>query len=206
MLSLDRCQIACLKLVHVSAALYTAEIRSIYQIFCCQINDKLSGLPDHLVRMAFRTHGNRHHRRIGADSSCPCNCNNVGIFLFISRADHNHRQWIQHITGFPDLFAHTSSCVPETFLLRCGTFLKSKSNPIRITRTSPLRTSSILKRPAYNNPKCINKTHARFTTPSRVVRTSQILLLPALAAALFAASLISAKSAETSGIFRLSIR
>ena len=92
--------------VYLSAGFDTTIIGSKRQIVSCQIDHKLAGFFDNIIRITLFSHGNRHHCRIRADGSCPCHGNNVRSLLRTLAADHNCRYRIQHISRFPKFSFH----------------------------------------------------------------------------------------------------
>ena len=94
------------KFINIPAGTDSTVIRRICQFLCCQIYYKFSRLSEHIIGKTGWSHRNRHHRRIRADSSCPCNCNNIVIPLSVRNTYHNCRKWIKHISCFPGFFFH----------------------------------------------------------------------------------------------------
>ena len=100
------CQMHPFKLIHCPSRTHTAEINRLYKLFRRQIDHKFSRLLNHMIRVTLRTHGYICHRRVGTHRSRPCNSKNIAVSVFISHADHNSRDRVQHIPRFPCLFCH----------------------------------------------------------------------------------------------------
>ena len=95
-----------LELIDVPAGTHTAEICRIGELFRCQINDKLAGLLNNIIRISLRADGNRYHCRRTAYGPGPCHCDNIRLFLRALAAHHHRRKRIEHIAGLPILSCH----------------------------------------------------------------------------------------------------
>ena len=97
-----------MKLVHIPAGTYAAVICGMGQLFCGQINNKLSCFPKYITGIPPGPHGNKHHSRVGTDCPDPGYCDNIWFFSFPGTAYHNCRKGIEHISCSPVsfLFSH----------------------------------------------------------------------------------------------------
>src|SRR5699024_7758090 len=106
----------------ISSRFYTAPVRGLCKLLCRKIHDKFSGLPDHSVGIALRTHGNIKHRRICTDGACPGHRQYICTACLVSGAHHHRRKRIQHIPRLPHLSSHSIlsflSC--HLLLLHCA--------------------------------------------------------------------------------------
>lgn len=95
------------KFVHISSRFYSAVVCGISQLFCGEIYNKFSRIPDHLPGMALWSYGNRYHGRIGAHRTGPGYRNNVIMALIVCCRNHYHRQRVEHVPRLPFYFAHS---------------------------------------------------------------------------------------------------
>ena len=101
------CQPAFFPLVHIPAGTHTTIICGVGKFLRCQVNDELSALFYHVIRISLRTDRYICHGRIRTHSPCPRDGQNIAVALFVRCTHHNSGQRIDHISRFPCLFCHT---------------------------------------------------------------------------------------------------
>ena len=108
-LAFSRCQTAFPEFIHLSSGTDAAEIRRFNKLLCCQIHHKDPCLLYQIMGVPGLPDGNRKHRRIGTDGSCPGHGNNIRISFCIPAGNHDGGNRIKEVAGFLKCDFHTSN-------------------------------------------------------------------------------------------------
>ena len=77
----------------------------------CLVKDvKALGSHDMFIAQVAAVHADEKydHRRVAANSACPCHSKNVFLSIPVRCTYQYYRQWIEHISRFPALLSHFS--------------------------------------------------------------------------------------------------
>ena len=104
----------CRKLHCIPSGPHAAPVTRSCKLLRHQIDHKLSGFLNDIMRIPLRPDGDRDHRRIRADRPGPCDRYNVWSLPLPGTAHHHRGDRIQHVAAPPDLLA--AGCLPARLL------------------------------------------------------------------------------------------